>query len=669
MVPGPDGLPHQKSCAKNHGASGSELSQGAFTQEALAALQRTSSFRLRGVLSAELSANVGACVHPSGQTLATAYYGTESRLDLWDLVSHKHIQSLLMPGRGNAGEMTGIMIIGPSGPVIGTPLPIRDLAMAPSGSMLAVACGSTVRLISMGQDGRSLSQIVELDGDQYAVHGVAFSHNGELLTSVSNDGKIALWSATSFQLKRQLSLNKAQLRSVAFSQDDLLLATGDTDGHVSVWDVATGQRLAFFKAHEGELSTVRFSPHGHLLATGGFDGQLRLWDMATAQPVGRPMSHGDSVYDLCFNKDGSTLYSCSFDHKVGVWRLDTQQLIDAYGAKDAVLSLGLSQDNAQLALVTSSSLALLSYGVTADTAAASSLPDSTLARARVTQEHHAPPPLPTINQPGFSPRPPPNKHVSVEGDVIIGEIDEAYVRARQASASNMRARRNPDDAPVAPPAPPGTIRSSLADLPGVPGQPPLKASGQETSTTTTQPASDSQPQPKASPATQRVKALRAAKRTRHTRVALFVATLSATLAAVIAFMTTPPVEESETYKSAAAAITTQHQQKLKTENERHQGIADQLSRREERVRRVADNQERRALLKQLRSAREESKAKHQKALDALSAEQDQALREIDVEVTPGPGLRALIAAALLFAGTMLLFQVLPTVASSRRPSR
>ncbi len=604
---------------------------GAFHPEALRQIRQSTSLKLDGVLSHQLMANVSICVHPNRRTVLTAYYGLESRLDLWDLSARSHLQSLHLTSGDGAGAMTGIMILGPAGPVSGTALPIRDMSLSPSGELFAVGCANVVRLFAI-EGGVAMSELIELDGGQKGVHGVSFSHNGDLLACASDDGKVIVWSVARHHILSRFTLEACHLRAVAFSHDDLLVACGDTNGNIAVWDVVTGHQLAWFQGHASEVSALAFAPQGYLMATSGFDGLVKLWDMSSSRPFGEPMCHGDSVYDLAFSQDGALLYSCSFDHNVGVWRLDHQQLIDAYEDDDAVLALALTPGEEKILLVTSSAIKSLDNRQRANAAVAQpggAAVDSEAAAAALSSVLNA-----SIDSMIASM----DAEISVDGDVIVGELGVDYLKARRQTEARPAAP-NFDAAPPAPPPPPGPISLPVGgdSEPLIPARFPSAMSAI---------AEEAAVQRKASERLER----RIASRS---RLSIIFSMGVGLFCALVAFATTPSPRETDEFVQRTAPINADFERESKEEEALFASNTQRVQQQIDKIKKTPGATDRRTMIARLEEITQKENERHKAAIDRITQQREVLLTSAEAGINTRPLLR-LIGGGLSGAAISLL---------------
>jgi WD40 repeat protein len=136
---------------------------------------------------------------------------------------------------------------------------------------------------------------------------VTYSPDSHTLAAVNQRGDaVTLWStATGRQCLRPLA-HPAPVERGAFSPNGKMLATLTNDNALRLWDLTSGRHSGRLILPGDEVEIVRFSPDSNRLVTGSKVG-ARLWDVATCQLIGRPLLTSEPVSDARFGLNGSIL--------------------------------------------------------------------------------------------------------------------------------------------------------------------------------------------------------------------------------------------------------------------------------------------------------------------------------------------------------------------------
>ena len=218
-------------------------------------------------------------------------------------------------------------------------------------------------LLTSSQDGtarlwdvKSQSVIREMPGKDGALAAAKFSPDGRLFALSSGKGKVSIQmtSGAGAPVELDTKANHGQ-ELLDFSPDGSMLAIGSMYGQpanvAKVWNTKTGALLHELSEHRGSLTKIAFSPDGTQLATSGHDSTVRIWSTRTFEQVREiTLPVPATAYRLSFSPDGERLATAGFGGKsAAIWELKTGKKMELpFDNPLSVHFLSFSPDGARL---------------------------------------------------------------------------------------------------------------------------------------------------------------------------------------------------------------------------------------------------------------------------------------------------------------------------------
>ena len=185
----------------------------------------------------------------------------------------------------------------------------RPVAFAHRGDIVAVGMESNVVFLDV-ITGISTSV---LSGHTDVILSLAFSLDGTMLVSRSNDKTVKLWDVQTGGVIKTFGDHTSAISSVSISPDCATVASGTWAGAIRLWDVRTGKCHLLKTRHDGAITAITFSPTDpRRLITSSMGTTLRQWDIDGHQ-IGVSHREGAIISHIAYTSDGTRYVSCAGD--------------------------------------------------------------------------------------------------------------------------------------------------------------------------------------------------------------------------------------------------------------------------------------------------------------------------------------------------------------------
>lgn len=133
---------------------------------------------------------------------------------------------------------------------------------------------------------------------------IAFSPDGRLFATGSDDRNVILWRVSSMSYLKSLECD-SRINAISFSPDGTHLAAGLNDGEVKLWHITEGElnriTSSSFDSGLGGVGAIAFSSDGNLIVAGGNNGQVRAWSFPQCVPMSDVRLSSGMVFSIDFH--------------------------------------------------------------------------------------------------------------------------------------------------------------------------------------------------------------------------------------------------------------------------------------------------------------------------------------------------------------------------------
>ncbi len=213
------------------------------------------------------------------------------------------------------GVRGGIRVVGHSPDAIGAAALTIDgdrLAFADEGGRITLA------------DAETGERLGSWSGHESRCRTLAFSPDGAILASGSDDGTVAIWNAAHGSLIHRFeSRGREWVRNLAWDRNGRILIVGKDWSGIEAWDVARRERVGDIELPTSRASHMNLSPDRSLIAVGNQVGQVHLIDV-DLRTLLRTIDVGNgAVVQGAFFGDNTALVTYGATGAIEFWDLET----------------------------------------------------------------------------------------------------------------------------------------------------------------------------------------------------------------------------------------------------------------------------------------------------------------------------------------------------------
>lgn len=191
------------------------------------------------------------------------------------------------------------------------------------------------------------TELTDYRGHSDLVSALAWSPDGNMIASGSNDQSVQVWNAQTGQHVATYHGHSDTVTGIAWSPDGRYIASVQENGYdVHIWDSQTGQ-LAFLLHDENGAMLVAWSPDGNYVASGA--AIISIWNIRTRALVVSTPRNSDYFRHLAWSPNGVYLAGSTDGKVIEVWNALNGKIVYTYrGHRGTINNLAWSPDSTRI---------------------------------------------------------------------------------------------------------------------------------------------------------------------------------------------------------------------------------------------------------------------------------------------------------------------------------
>lgn len=224
--------------------------------------------------------------------------------------------------------------------------PIILTKILDDGTLLIVDSKTTIRYIDL----KSLELLngfkVNIEHKRYKTSVVAFSNDGKVFASLSDDCKESrLYNAGTKKAIAKVDRHHGEVSCVGFDISGKYMFSCGDDGKTYVIDVASGKLAFTLPVHADTVNDIAFSSNGNWVATVSYDRKVSVFHLSMMTPKAKFKAHGAPVMKVKFIGQ-NRLVSVDKNNSAIIWDIYTGKVIARLqGIHDDVTQILLANDD------------------------------------------------------------------------------------------------------------------------------------------------------------------------------------------------------------------------------------------------------------------------------------------------------------------------------------